>query len=84
MTTREKFEKMMVDRGMFANDAKKIMDIVISEYDANSDYQVTWNRPEYEYPEQIYSILWMVTVRESALKWLNENIPMAWFKVMFE
>jgi len=43
----------------------------------------TYNRPQQEYPDTIYSLLWMSTIRETVLAYLEEKCPMAWFKPMY-
>lgn len=83
MTTRQKFEKMLFQNGMFEEQARKVMDQAIPVIEAISpDYRMTWDRPADEYPDAIYSVLWP-TVRKEALKWIDTNIPKAWFRGMF-
>ena len=43
----------------------------------------TYNRPQQEYPAMMYSLLWMSTIRETVLAYLEEKCPMAWFKPMY-
>lgn len=43
----------------------------------------TYNRPQHEYPDMIYSLLWMYPIRETVLAYLEEKCPMAWFKPMY-
>jgi len=83
MTSKEKVIEMMVSRGMSFDQAEKVFvkikdkikDLVLS-------YDFTWDRPAKEYPEIIFNLLW-ITVRIEALKWIEENKPMACFKSMF-
>lgn len=83
MTTREKFESMLVKNGMFESQAKKVMDIAIPElkelYSAND---ITFDRPSEEYPSVLYSIIF-IAIKPIALKWIEQNCPQAWFKPMF-
>lgn len=84
MNTREKFESMLVANGMFESQAKQVMDVAIPELDNMfSDYKFTWNRPAEEYADVIYNIVYM-SLKPIALKWIEENAPLAWFKPMFE
>jgi hypothetical protein len=84
MNTREKFEEMLTYNGMFPSQAKQVMDEAIPVIDNMiSDYKFSWDRPCEEYPAIIYNVVYL-TVKEVALKWINENIPLAWFKPMFE
>ena len=83
MTTREKFESMLVKNGMFESQAKKVMDIAIPELKQMSpDYDITFDRPSEEYPSVIYNIIF-IAIKPIALKWIEENAPQAWFKPMF-
>ena len=73
----------MVSRGMFQSQAEEIFAIVKDEIEELvPDYNFTWDRPAEEYPEAMYNILW-ITVKSEALKWIEKNKPMAWFKPMF-
>jgi hypothetical protein len=86
MTIREKLELMLVKNGMFESQAKEVMDIAISELIKSVDvtyYEINFNRNSNEYPEVLYSVLYM-SIKPIALKWIEDNKPMAWFKPMFE
>ena len=83
MNTREKFEFILVENGMFPEQAKKVMDVAIPEINASNEYQITWDRPEQEYPEVFYSSVWVIQLKVIALKWIDENIPRAWYRPMF-
>lgn len=84
MSTRERFEKMLYDHGMFPDQAKQVMSVAVPEMDAIlPDYRITWDRPAEEYPEPFYTSGWL-TVRKIAAKWIEENCPKAWFRPMFD
>jgi len=60
------------------------MDLAIPEIDnLVPDYDITWDRDEGGYPDNMY-ILWTIQLRPIALKWIDENAPMAWFRDMFD
>jgi hypothetical protein len=83
MNTLEKFEQMLVDNGMSENQAKQVMHLAIPEIDKLSGiYKITWDRPASEYPESIYRVLW-ITIKQVAIKWIDKNLPAAWFRPMF-
>jgi hypothetical protein len=83
MTTREKLEQMLVSNGMFESQAKEVMEISIPELNnLVEDYQITFDRPASEYPNVIYNILFLA-IKPIALKWIEEKMPMAWYKPMF-
>ena len=82
-TVRERLEKMLVKNGMFDSQAKKVMDLAIPELqNLVEDYHITFDRPSEEYPKVVYGILFL-DIKPIALKWIEENCPMAWFKPMF-
>ena len=84
MNTREKFESMLVENGMFENQAKQVMTVAIPVLDEMVDnYKFTWDRPSEEYPKELYSVVFL-SLKPIALKWIDENIPLAWFRPMFE
>jgi hypothetical protein len=87
MTTRQKFEQMLYDMGIFETQAKEIMDFAIEEIDLlrtpEDPYQITWNRPASEYPEAFYNVVFGVKIKPQVFAWANENMPMAWWKPMF-
>jgi hypothetical protein len=83
MQTREKLEQMLVSNGMFESQAKEVMEISIPELNnLVEDYQITFDRPASEYPNVIYNILFLA-IKPIALKWIEEKMPMAWYKPMF-
>ena len=83
ITVRQKFESVLVERGMFPEQAKTVMNLAITEIDSSGIGQITWNRPADEYPSSIYAVL-MLTVEKVALEWIDANMPMAWFRPMFD
>lgn len=83
MTTREKLESMLVNNGMFESQAKEVIDIAIPELNnILDDYKFTFDRPASEYPNVIYTLLFM-HIKPIALNWIEKNCPMAWYKPMF-
>lgn len=83
MTVREKLQSMLVIKGMSETQAKEVM--VIAEPELNklaNDYKITFISPADEYPSVIYTILFM-TIRRIALKWIEENMQVVWYKPMF-
>ena len=82
-TTKQKLLKLLEDRGMFPDQAEATLEQAIPVIESLvPDYCITWDRPAYEYPEVMYSI-WLVTLKAEALKWIDANIPQAWFRPMF-
>jgi hypothetical protein len=81
MTTKERFLKMITDNGVFDDQAEKMMQSVIEEFNADS-YKVTWDRPASEYPDAFYIVCFM-RIKPIIVKWIDANIPQAWFRAMF-
>lgn len=83
LTTRQKFEKMLFERGMFEAQASKVMDLAIPKLqELVVEYQITWDKPANKYPEAFYNVAF-ITVKEAALEWIDTNLPRAWFRAMF-
>lgn len=75
---------MLTDRGMFDNQADAVMQEAIPLLERLSKgYRITWERPASEYPEPIFNVMWL-PLRDTALKWIKENAPEAWFRPLFE
>lgn len=84
MTTLERLVNMLTERGMSESQAAEVMkDFIPAMNKESGEYRITWERPEHEYPDIMYS-LWFQQLKVYALNWLNENKPQAWFKPMFE
>lgn len=83
-TVKQKLESMLIQRGMFESQAESVMEKAIPELNSIvKDYNIRFDSSSSEYPEVIYSILFM-SVKKVALEWIEENVPMAWYKPMFE
>lgn len=83
MTVRGKLESMLVANGMFENQAKEVIELSIPKlYELADDYTITFESPSNQYPDMIYN-LWYMTIKPIALKWIDDNKPMAWFRDMF-
>ncbi len=83
MTVREKLESMLVANGMFENQAKEVIELSIPKLnELADDYTITFESPSNQYPDMIYN-LWYMTIKPIALKWIDDNKPMAWFRDMF-
>lgn len=84
LTTRDRFKKMLIDRGMFADQAEQVM-LSFTE-DVNQrveNYQMTWDSPACEYPDALYTVMGL-TLKEHAAKWIAENAPNAWYRAVFQ
>jgi uncharacterized iron-regulated protein len=83
MTVREKIEQILIDLGMFQQQAQKVMDIVVPQIDAISeDYQIEWDNDFDIYEDEMYEFLFSI-VKPETLKWNGKHCPKAWFKENF-
>ena len=82
MTTREKFEKVLSDQGMWPEQAKDVMDIAIPVIDSRYDHKMAWGMTADGYPNKLYAALFF-TIRPIALKYIDDNMPNAFFRDAF-
>lgn len=83
MTTREKLEQMLFEKGMFLQQAHKVMDITIPIVDELSDdFKVEWDGDFEQYDDNMYGFLFEIAKKE-ALAWIDANIPTVWFRNNF-
>ena len=83
ITVKEKVENMLVEMGMFHQQAFKVMDIAIPIInELSDDYDVLWNEHWDVYGEDMYEFLFSI-VKPEALKWIDDNIPSVWFRDKF-
>ena len=87
MTTRQKFEQMLYDMGIFESTAEQIMDFAIAQIDSQKTdsypYKITWDRPASEYPQEVYNVVFEIKIKPQVFAWAEENMPLAWWKPMF-
>jgi hypothetical protein len=99
MNTKEKLINMLVSCGMFESQAIKVMAIAIPEIEKinkeatgklneesgeyEGAYKITWDSPSASYPTEMYNVWYATAIKPIALKWIEDNCPMAWFKPMF-
>jgi len=83
LTTQGKFEKMLYSYGIFEKDAHEIMEFVKPKLASMNDYRMTWNRPASEYPESIYTVVFIL-MKPMVVEWAKEHIPQAWWIQAFE
>lgn len=83
MNVREKVEAVLIELGMFKQQAEKVMDIVIPKIDAISDdYKIEWNKWFDFYGDDMYEFIFSI-VKPETLVWIDEHVPNAWFKENF-
>lgn len=84
MNVKEKCIKFLVDNGMWSEQADKVFGIFYDKLCEEDGYsQKMFREDESTYPTQLYSILFL-RLRGTALEWIDKNMPMAWFRPMFD
>jgi hypothetical protein len=81
MTFRQAALKYMDDRAVGAPTANKIMEQVIND-PVNAAMADRWDDDLSGYPEQMYTVI-IGNLRHNAVKWIDANLPEAWFRSMF-
>lgn len=82
MNFKEAMVKAMTSRGMFPSQAEEVIEKYIVSDEANTMMD-RWHEDIGGYPEALQNVLWM-GVKDYAAKWLEENLPQAWFRPMFQ
>lgn len=80
MTFREWAEKYCVDRGMFPDQAKEVVDMTASD---NAVMAMRWNGQVEGCPQKMLVIMAM-EINHHALALIDAKMPKAWFRPMFE
>ena len=85
MTIKERLKKILVDCGMADDQADEVLKEAIPRIESLTprDYVIRWDEPSTAYPDSFYDIMWL-TLSVEALKWIDKNCPLAWFRPMFE
>lgn len=93
MTTLEKIKRIVqtanTEQAIVLHDSMveeimpKVIDAINNQCKDIGYDGVTYNRHQSEYPEAFYKVLYLNTIRQTVLDYLEENHPMAWFKPMY-
>lgn len=78
MTFEDKLKAMLVERGLFDDQADEILALVKAD-EANKAMRGRWQDNIEEYPPQMIVVLW-ISVKDAALKWIDEHCPQASFR----
>ena len=81
MTFEDKIKEMLVEHGMFENDAAAIVETMKAD-EVNEPMAHRWNDSVEDYPQSVLIILW-ASARATALEYIDANCPKAWFRPMF-
>lgn len=84
MTIKGKLIQMLMNKGMSKRQADDVMDIAIPQLNnLVQDYSINFSDASDAYPDVIYSIIF-IPLKKISLEYIEKNIPMAWFKEMFQ
>lgn len=81
MTIKEKIIEFLTSNGMFDDQAAATFELVKND-PANKAMSGRWNEDVSAYPLQMLPIIQM-SARRSALAYIDEHCPLAWFRPMF-
>lgn len=82
MTVEEKIRSMLIERGMFDTQAQEVIDA--TKTDEWMQFMASkWADKIDGYPSQFLAALW-INVKRAALRWIDTNLPMAFFRSEFE
>jgi hypothetical protein len=79
-TVAGKFHDMLVQHGLFPQQADGVLDLVVADKD-NPTNEVMDRHAE-GYPPQVFAAGWLY-IRDAALKWIDANCPQHWARPMF-
>lgn len=81
MTFEEKIKDLLVSHGMFESQAEKVIAEAKTD-DVLDSFKSRWNETLDAYPEVMLNVVW-TGVKSVALKWIDSNIPQAWYRDVF-
>lgn len=82
-TIKQKLTRILMEKGMSGTQANEVIDLAMPKMNnLVEDYSIDFSDSSDAYPDVLYRVLF-VTIKPIALKWIEDNIPMAWFKPMF-
>lgn len=73
----------LYDNGLFEKQADDVLERVIAnDADTSETMKGRWNDRASDYPPIMTAVLWM-SVKDEALKWIDEKMPKHWARPMF-
>lgn len=82
-TVQELFASKLIQLGFSEKQAESALDKGKAYLDALSDdYKIKWNYSYTHYEERLLNVMFL-TMRPAILQWIDDNIPMAWFRPIF-
>lgn len=81
MTIRKKLEERLYENGLFEDQAAAVVKR-FEESEAGKPMKGRMDEDESSYPSNLMVVLW-VSVKHSAVEWIDENIPQHWARAVF-
>lgn len=81
MTFEQYMRNALFERGMLEPWIDQVMER--TKADPANEAMDRWTDQVEGYPDQFAAFIWYSTKRH-ALQWIDENLPRAWFRPMFE
>jgi len=75
-------KQRLVQYGMFESQADQVIELAKKEQNL-VDMQGRWDDNENDYPPALIAVTWFA-VKQVALKWIDYNLPKAWYRSQFE
>lgn len=82
MSIENTMTQRLVQCGMFESQAKQVIELAKKE-PSLSDMQGRWEDSDSGYPPALIAVTWFA-VKQVALKWIDANLPQAWYRSQFE
>jgi hypothetical protein len=79
MTIQQRLIDFLTHRGMFEAQANAVWVQFATEH---SEDESRFREPWDSYDATMQS-LWLIAIRQAGLKWIDANLPRAWFRPMF-
>ena len=82
MTFEEKIRTLLIDHGLWPEQAKAVMEVIKKSEITKAMVSHRWGDDIEGYPAPVLMVLWMSS-KSIALEWIDENCPQAFFRPMF-
>lgn len=79
-TVKQEVEQYLESLGMFNSQSTKVLEKMASSM---PEMNGRWNEPVDAYPPPMIAVLKM-SAKRYGLEWIEANLPMAWYKPMFQ
>lgn len=81
MTFEQKIVEMLIGNGLFADQAREIIDLAKLDRSLVS-MEKRWSEDVADFPDTVLVGAWL-SVQDVALEWIDEHCPLAWFRPLF-